>query len=170
MAPFPGQLKAQQLADQETVVDGKAVVPCVFKLGRHCNFGEHWAVVGNAEELGNWNPDHAVPMTWTPGDIWVAVVHLPKGMAVEYKHVLVSADGSSMVWEGEEGDTNCIIRITPGFSHLVGHMVEVHSYVPVEYATFSSLPPVSAQPEEGKEREKAGQQGGSQESTSTPWS
>lgn len=42
-------------------VPGPAM-PVLFRLARHCNFGEHWAIVGSVEELGAWDTTKAARM------------------------------------------------------------------------------------------------------------
>lgn len=43
-----------------------------FQLQRNCNFGEEFLVVGNDPMFGSWNPENAIPMTWSEGHVWTA--------------------------------------------------------------------------------------------------
>ena len=37
-------------------------VPVVFELGKHCAFGNSFAITGEAPGLGAWDPQHAARM------------------------------------------------------------------------------------------------------------
>jgi hypothetical protein len=37
-------------------------VPVVFELGKHCSFGNSFAIIGEAPGLGAWDPQHAAKM------------------------------------------------------------------------------------------------------------
>jgi hypothetical protein len=37
-------------------------VPVVFELGKHCSFGNSFAIIGEAPSLGAWDPRHAAKM------------------------------------------------------------------------------------------------------------
>ena len=52
-----------------TKKDAKKNVTVAFKIHK-VMYGHEIAVVGGAEEFGAWNPDDAMPLKWTKGDIW----------------------------------------------------------------------------------------------------
>lgn len=50
------------------------------------------------------------PLQWTDGDVWTVALHLPYGADVQYKYVLLRADGSLLRYCDEEsppGEKNC---------------------------------------------------------------
>lgn len=51
--------------------------------------------VGNDASLGFWRIDHALPLSWTDGDIWMGVAEVT-APRVEYKYVLITQNGC--VW------------------------------------------------------------------------
>lgn len=63
--------------------------PCASPPLPQVNFGQSLALVGNAEQLGAWNLEHAPTMTWGEGDVWTSTLELPAGADVEYKFALV---------------------------------------------------------------------------------
>lgn len=50
--------------------------------------GEVFAMCGNCDALGNWNPQNAVPLTEseTGESVWKAVIVLSRGMSVKYRY------------------------------------------------------------------------------------
>mmetsp|Transcript_65761 Transcript_65761/g.157153 ORF Transcript_65761/g.157153 Transcript_65761/m.157153 type:complete len:153 (-) Transcript_65761:205-663(-) len=47
--------------------------------------------------LGEWQPESAIPMKWTPGAVWKAVVELPADSQLEYKFIVKLNHG--IMWE-----------------------------------------------------------------------
>lgn len=89
-APHPSAAQGQ---------DDEDLVPVEFTLGHHCQFGERFALVGDCEALGEWDPSRALKLEWRDGDVWTAVVPLPAGRPVSFKPVLLSdSDGSCVGW------------------------------------------------------------------------
>jgi hypothetical protein len=41
-----------------------------FTVSYGCSFGQHVAVTGSSPQLGCWDPQQAVPLTWHAGDTW----------------------------------------------------------------------------------------------------
>eukprot|EP00983_Pelagomonas_calceolata_P129751 1161632-Pelagomonas_calceolata.AAC.3 len=83
--------------------------PTLFKLKQHCAYGQQWRVCGNLPELGKWDPVAALPMVvryllrgsltlWGPDDQWFALVDLPEGQHIEYKHVLYDEHTGKYFW------------------------------------------------------------------------
>lgn len=56
------------------------------------------AVVGGADELGNWDPAAAVPLAPSPYPTWQVAVDLTDP-APSYKYVLLDGDGKLVSWE-----------------------------------------------------------------------
>ena len=48
-----------------------------FRVHRGVTFGQHVALVGKSQLLGQWNLDDAVPMEWSEGDIWTVELDMP---------------------------------------------------------------------------------------------
>lgn len=59
-------------------------------------------LVGNCLELGNWNPQNGVSMTWTEGNVWTTqVAFSDAARSIEYKYVVVDATNpqTHLTWE-----------------------------------------------------------------------
>lgn len=50
-------------------------------------FGQELTICGSAAQLGGWDLEKALKMTWSEGDRWQATVELPAGAGVEWKFV-----------------------------------------------------------------------------------
>ena len=48
-----------------------------FAVPYRCEFGQHIALVGSDEYLGDWDALRAKPMNWTNGDVWTVDLDLP---------------------------------------------------------------------------------------------
>uniref|UniRef100_A0A6U9LKZ2 CBM20 domain-containing protein n=1 Tax=Oxyrrhis marina TaxID=2969 RepID=A0A6U9LKZ2_OXYMA len=59
----------------------------VFNCVRQTSVGEDVYVVGEGAGLGNWSPDHAVRLRWSPGHLWTGVARVPRRGA-QYKYVV----------------------------------------------------------------------------------
>ena len=55
-------------------------------------------VVGDAKELGGWDPNAAIKLSPTSYPSWSGTVTLPRGANVHFKFIKKS--GGSVVWEG----------------------------------------------------------------------
>ena len=88
-------------------------------------FGQTVKVVGNHDTIGSWNPDHALQLQWSTGDVWtgqVIVANVP-GKCLEFKYILVTGD--KLKWESGE---NRKLQLGDGgelrggrVSHIVTH-------------------------------------------------
>ncbi|GFH31757.1 CBM20 domain-containing protein, partial [Haematococcus lacustris] len=78
-------------ATAPTVPTAPAAVPVLFQLNRRCAFGDAWGVCGSSPSLGSWDLTKAVPLKWTPGDLWCGLTFLPDTSPVEFKFVLLDA-------------------------------------------------------------------------------
>jgi hypothetical protein len=47
---------------------GSSLLPAVFRLAHHCQWGERYGLLGSVAQLGNWDPAKAVPMKVCLGD------------------------------------------------------------------------------------------------------
>ncbi|KAL6759561.1 hypothetical protein V8C86DRAFT_1270879 [Haematococcus lacustris] len=74
-----------------TAPTAPAAVPVLFQLNRRCAFGDAWGVCGSSPSLGSWDLTKAVPLKWTPGDLWCGLTFLPDTSPVEFKFVLLDA-------------------------------------------------------------------------------
>ena len=79
-----------------------------FQINYHCHFGDSLYICGDLEELGNWDPKKGFRLQWTPGDIWVGELKVPKKRYkyFEYKFLVNSTDLNffcqDMHWEQNE--------------------------------------------------------------------
>lgn len=56
------------------------VVSVAISVNRRVDWGESLAVVGQDTSLGSWQPGQSLPLAWSEGDVWSAVVGLPPGV------------------------------------------------------------------------------------------
>eukprot|EP00271_Cylindrocystis_brebissonii_P018753 TRINITY_DN544_c0_g1_i3.p1 TRINITY_DN544_c0_g1~~TRINITY_DN544_c0_g1_i3.p1 ORF type:complete len:223 (+),score=41.57 TRINITY_DN544_c0_g1_i3:84-752(+) len=68
-------------------------VPVSFSLPRRCEWGQAFYISGEAEALGAWNLDKAVPLNWTENHVWTNTIDLAVGTGTEYKFVLIGKRG-----------------------------------------------------------------------------
>ncbi len=61
-------------------------------------FGEGLAVVGSAPALGAWDPNRALRLTWSEGDVWQGEALLEPCQQVEFKYVVIGS-GRGVRWE-----------------------------------------------------------------------
>ncbi|KAF5829626.1 hypothetical protein DUNSADRAFT_15710 [Dunaliella salina] len=87
--------------------------PTLFTLKHHCAYGQQWRVCGNVPELGKWDPSAALPMLWGPDDVWFALVDLPEGEHIEYKHVLFDEHTDKCFWVHDGMTTNMALEVLP---------------------------------------------------------
>ena len=72
----------------------------LFRLRYDSRWGEELFLTGNATELGNWNPDKAVPMEYEGPGIWSVCVETRHGTSlptVEYKYFI--RENNQIRWE-----------------------------------------------------------------------
>lgn len=73
--------------------------------------GEVVRVTGSAPQLGQWDPDAALPMEWTDDHAWVSrSVQLKAGSDVEYKFLILDerSEQIKMTWQPGR---NCLLHI-----------------------------------------------------------
>ncbi|MCO5613028.1 hypothetical protein L7F22_067302 [Adiantum nelumboides] len=66
-----------------------------LRLDHQVQFGEHHALIGSVQSMGSWQ--ERIPMSWTESG-WVTDLEIDTGERVEFKYVIVLADGN-VVWE-----------------------------------------------------------------------
>ncbi len=69
-------------------------------------WGQDIYVVGNTPELGYWDTNRAVPLSWVDSDTWsgpVTFTDFTQGDTIEYKYIV--KQGSSVTWEGGSNHT-----------------------------------------------------------------
>lgn len=69
---------------------------CEFSIHYETQFGEKIVLVGDSEELGEWDIFKGIPLNWNPNHVWSAKIQISR-TPVEYKYVCVSNETS--IWE-----------------------------------------------------------------------
>ena len=79
-----------------------------FYVRFHTTVGQSLMVSGNIEELGNNNISAAVPMSYLNNDFWQTTVEVDnsKAIRVQYKYVLVYADGFEVIEWGNDKEAD----------------------------------------------------------------
>lgn len=71
-----------------------------FRIHYSTDFGQNIYLTGNISQLGSWNVGAAVPLEWTPGNLWVGRVDLSADAGViEYKYVVRDSNSRYTLWE-----------------------------------------------------------------------
>ena len=88
-----------------------------FSVAMDSGYGKDVFVVGNHEDLGNWNPVAARKMRWTAGNVWTGKVAITVGSEIEYKYIVRTNNGDAycradnVVWPpGDNVATNVPAR------------------------------------------------------------
>jgi hypothetical protein len=82
-----------------------------FSLHYDTVFGENLFVVGESEELGNWDPLRGLRMAWWPGNYWSIETDLPSGHDFKWKYALVELEeGPWYVKRWEEAGPRLLTR------------------------------------------------------------
>jgi glucoamylase len=75
-----------------------------FNVRANTNVGQNVFVVGQLQQLGNWSPQNAQPLSaskYTSSDpLWYAAIDLPASTVFEYKYIKKNSDGT-IVWESD---------------------------------------------------------------------
>ncbi|KAK8600112.1 hypothetical protein V6N13_060070 [Hibiscus sabdariffa] len=69
-----------------------------FQLQKECSFGEQFFLVGNLHVLGLWDPESALPLTWSEGHVWTAELDMPVGVPIQFKFFLKTCTGN-LLWQ-----------------------------------------------------------------------
>jgi len=88
--------------DDRSGENGKAETTVWFEVSVSTEPGDLCVVTGNLLPLGFWDPRNGIPLTTHKSTYpkWTAVATVPSGEAVEYKYVIVKADGT-FLWEAD---------------------------------------------------------------------
>ncbi len=73
-------------------------------------YGQNIFVVGDAPELGFWDPAKARPLSWVNSNTWSGDVYFTdysKCRTVQYKYIVKNPDGS-VIWEGGSNHTRTL--------------------------------------------------------------
>lgn len=70
-----------------------------FRIHYKTNWGETLFVSGNCPELGDWNPEDAIPLQYSGNDFWQIDLELNDSIDFAYKYFIRNNDGS-VFWEG----------------------------------------------------------------------
>ena len=65
-------LKSKMISVDHVLRGEEVLATVVFRATSKLEVGESLALVGSLPELGGWNTERIVPMTWTDGDVWSA--------------------------------------------------------------------------------------------------
>jgi alpha-amylase len=83
---------------EDVVLDGTVMV--TFQVEAETVFGENIFVVGNVDNLGNWDPEAAVPLSPENYPLWQVQVELPVATSIEYKYIRLDEAGNA-TWESD---------------------------------------------------------------------
>lgn len=72
--------------------------------------GDNVALIGGGASLGDWNPARSVKLNGAAFPLWRGTVSVKPGTQVEYKYVILRADGG-VTWEPLKGDANRVRRV-----------------------------------------------------------
>lgn len=84
-----------------TGIAGPESTPVAVEVEAYCDgtqFGDTLVLVGDVEALGAWDPSRGLRLSGDEWPTWKQTVELPAGARVEYKLVIVRADGR-VDWE-----------------------------------------------------------------------
>ena len=78
------------------------IIPVTFTVNNATtNWGENLYIVGNCDELGNWDSEKAVgPATCPEYPTWTLTAYLPAGASIEFKAIKKDANGKVTWQEG----------------------------------------------------------------------
>ncbi|KAI3340287.1 family 15 glycosyl hydrolase [Ustulina deusta] len=75
-----------------------------FTVRKVTTYGQTVKIVGNTDQLGNWDTSKAVALSasqyTSSNPIWAGTVALSPGLAIQYKYIVVNTD-NSVVWEAD---------------------------------------------------------------------
>ncbi|OAY43702.1 hypothetical protein MANES_08G091100v8 [Manihot esculenta] len=69
-----------------------------FHLNKECSFGEQFALVGDDQMFGMWDPENAIPLNWSEGHVWTLELDIPIGKFVHFKFILREITGE-ILWQ-----------------------------------------------------------------------
>ncbi|KAJ0808897.1 putative glucan 1,4-alpha-glucosidase [Helianthus annuus] len=92
------KLLIQDSPNGYTVEAETQTVGVQFQLRRECSFGQNFLITGDHPILGLWDPNNAVPLTWSDGHIWTVHLDIPIGKCIKFKLIMQESDGK-YVWQ-----------------------------------------------------------------------
>lgn len=102
---FPPNQTPKDGVPPETTTPGCPIatdVAVTFRVRVETQFGDTIKIVGEAGELGNWDPHSAVPLDaseyTSSNPVWKGTVELSGGQRMLYKYIKVGSDGT-VTWE-----------------------------------------------------------------------
>ncbi|XP_019097987.1 PREDICTED: uncharacterized protein LOC104768339 isoform X2 [Camelina sativa] len=107
-----------------------------FQLRKECVFGEHFFILGDDPVFGGlWDPETALPLNWSDGNVWTLDLDLPVGRLVEFKFILKAQTGEILWQPGpnrslETWESNKTIRICEDWDNADLQMMIEEDYVP----------------------------------------
>ncbi|XP_010452006.1 PREDICTED: uncharacterized protein LOC104734179 isoform X1 [Camelina sativa] len=107
-----------------------------FQLRKECVFGEHFFILGDDPVFGGlWDPETALPLNWSDGNVWTLDLDMPVGRLVEFKFILKAQTGEILWQPGpnrslETWETNKTIRICENWDNADLQMMIEEDYVP----------------------------------------
>eukprot|EP00288_Rhodomonas_lens_P014591 CAMPEP_0177706588 /NCGR_PEP_ID=MMETSP0484_2-20121128/9304_1 /TAXON_ID=354590 /ORGANISM="Rhodomonas lens, Strain RHODO" /LENGTH=454 /DNA_ID=CAMNT_0019218057 /DNA_START=354 /DNA_END=1718 /DNA_ORIENTATION=+ len=153
-APKPIKINrspSELVLDERTARRGRTRIPVTFTV--RCpltQVGEKVLLLGDAEELGSWNPLAAVPLETTNNTypLWHATVDMPAGAIVEYKYAIgtpgIFREQFDIVeWEGYMGNRGFKVprkayHIHEDYVEGINHGQELDYNIP-EYLTMHRI-------------------------------
>ncbi|KAJ4835041.1 hypothetical protein Tsubulata_012834 [Turnera subulata] len=69
-----------------------------IQLEKECAFGEKFFLVGDDPMFGFWDPENAIPLTWSDGHIWNVELDVPIGKPIQFKFILKGVNGE-LLWQ-----------------------------------------------------------------------
>ncbi|XP_071720579.1 uncharacterized protein [Rutidosis leptorrhynchoides] len=64
-----------------------------FQLQRECSFGQNFLLTGDDPVLGLWDPNNAIPLTWSDGHLWTVHLDIPIEKCIKFKFIMQVSDG-----------------------------------------------------------------------------
>ena len=97
MLDFHNRLLSKTFKCQNAFSHITLCTPEQVGLSCQCAYGEQLKLVGNKEELGNWDVTSAPTLNWADGNAWTGEVQLGEANDARFKLVLLGHEG--VVWE-----------------------------------------------------------------------
>ncbi|EOA20782.1 hypothetical protein CARUB_v10001111mg [Capsella rubella] len=134
--PLRSSMDSQVNAEAADIESPTKTVRVRFQLRKECVFGEHFFILGDDPVFGGlWDPETALPLNWSDGNVWTLDLDLPVGRLVEFKFILKAQTGEILWQPGpnrflETWETNKTIRICEDWDNADLQMMIEEVYVP----------------------------------------
>lgn len=129
-AAFAAVLSYVAPASADAAQDDRSDIPRAevhFSVEARTEWGESVFVVGDAPELGAWDPTKALPLDPAQYPVWAAPASLPARQPIDFKYLIKSPSGS-VRWE--EGDNRKLTPPREGVSFTTHDAFRVSSHNP----------------------------------------